>query len=98
MNDVYNQVIVFGENEELNIAAASKNGLGIGVAASTLNITVHALRKYERDFNLNILRNGKDHRYYTEKDMRLLEKILEWKRKGYNREHIRYFISAESVK
>lgn len=53
--------------------------------ADLLNISDHTLRKYENDFNLKIPRNDMGHRYYTEKEVELFKRILDWKEKGFNK-------------
>ena len=54
----------------------------IGEIAKILDISEHTVRKYENDFNLKIPRNELGHRYYTDKEVSLLQMIIAWKQKG----------------
>lgn len=56
--------------------------------ASLLGISDHTLRKYESDFNLLIPRNEMGHRYYTDKEIDVFHRILDWKHKGFTKETI----------
>lgn len=51
-------------------------------AANTLGCSTDILRKYERDFNLKIQRNGENYRVYTEKDIETFTNILQLKERG----------------
>ena len=51
-------------------------------AANALGCSTDILRKYERDFNLKIQRNGENYRVYTEKDIENFTNILQLKDRG----------------
>jgi len=51
-------------------------------AANTLGCSTDILRKYERDFNLKIQRNGENYRVYTENDIETFTNILKLKERG----------------
>ncbi len=51
-------------------------------AANMLGCSTDILRKYERDFNLKIQRNGENYRVYTEKDIETFTNILQLKERG----------------
>lgn len=53
-----------------------------------LDISDHTVRKYEKDFNLKIPRNELGHRYYTDGELEVFKRILDWKAKGFNKETI----------
>lgn len=54
----------------------------IGELAKILDISEHTVRKYENDFDLKIPRNELGHRYYTDKEVALFQRIIAWKQKG----------------
>jgi len=56
----------------------------INEVAGNLELNSQTLRKWEKDFKLKIPRNDKGHRYYTDKEVELLENIKNWKDKGAN--------------
>lgn len=55
----------------------------ISEAGKLVGVESHVLRYWEDELQLNIPRNGKSHRYYTELHIRLFQKIKELKKKGY---------------
>lgn len=55
----------------------------ISEAGKLVGVESHVLRYWEDELALNIPRNGKSHRYYTELHIRLFQKIKELKEKGY---------------
>ncbi len=55
----------------------------ISEAGKLVGVESHVLRYWEDELQLNIPRNGKSHRYYTELHIRLFQKIKELKEKGY---------------
>lgn len=57
-------------------------------ASSLLKISDHTLRKYESDYSLKIPRNEKGHRYYTEQEIEVFKRILDWKEKGFTKDTI----------
>lgn len=48
-----------------------------------MGVESHVLRYWEDELQIDIPRNGKSHRYYTELHIRLFQKIKELKEKGY---------------
>ena len=59
------------------------NYLFISDAAKEVKVESHVLRYWEDELQIDIPRNGKSHRYYTELHIRLFQKIKELKEKGY---------------
>lgn len=57
-------------------------GSTINEMAERLGVNPQTLRKWEKDYGLKIPRNEKGHRFYTEKEVELLESIQHWKGKG----------------
>jgi len=55
----------------------------ISEAGKLVGVESHVLRYWEEELQLEIPRNGKSHRYYTELHIRLFQKIKELKEKGY---------------
>ena len=55
----------------------------ISEAGKLVGVESHVLRYWEDELQLEIPRNGKSHRYYTELHIRLFHKIKELKEKGY---------------
>ena len=55
----------------------------ISEAGKLVGVESHVLRYWEDELQLEIPRNGKSHRYYTELHIRLFQKIKELKEKGY---------------
>ena len=51
--------------------------------AKLVGVESHVLRYWEDELQIDIPRNGKSHRYYTELHIRLFQKIKELKEKGY---------------
>lgn len=55
----------------------------ISEARNLVGVETHVLRYWEDELQLEIPRNGKGHRYYTDLHIRLFQKIKELKEKGY---------------
>lgn len=55
----------------------------ISEAGKLVGVESHVLRYWEDELNLEIPRNGKSHRFYTELHIRLFQTIKELKEKGY---------------
>ncbi|MCC8060697.1 MAG: MerR family transcriptional regulator [Clostridiales bacterium] len=55
----------------------------ISEAGKLVGVESHVLRYWEDELQIEIPRNGKSHRYYTELHIRLFQKIKELKEKGY---------------
>ncbi|MCI6887290.1 MAG: helix-turn-helix domain-containing protein [Lachnospiraceae bacterium] len=60
-----------------------KTHYSISEACKDVGVESHVLRYWEDELHLEIPRNGKNHRYYTELHIRLFQKIKELKEKGY---------------
>ena len=60
-----------------------KTSYSISEAGKLVGVESHVLRYWEDELQLDIPRNGKSHRYYTELHIRLFQKIKELKEKGY---------------
>lgn len=60
-----------------------KTHYSISEAGKLVGVESHVLRYWEDELQLEIPRNGKSHRYYTELHIRLFQKIKELKEKGY---------------
>ena len=60
-----------------------KTRYSISEASKLVGVESHVLRYWEDELQLEIPRNGKSHRYYTELHIRLFQKIKELKEKGY---------------
>lgn len=60
-----------------------KTHYSVSEACKSTGVESHVLRYWEEELHLDIPRNGKNHRYYTELHIRLFQKIKELKEKGY---------------
>ena len=58
-------------------------------AAKLLSVEPHVLRYWEEELELNIERNEMGHRYYSEKDIRLLREVKRLKENGISLKAIR---------
>ncbi|WP_053954665.1 MerR family transcriptional regulator [Inediibacterium massiliense] len=65
--------------------------------AEKLGISVSTVRKYEQDYNLEIMRNESNNRVYTEKDLEIFKKIIELKNEGANIHLIRKILANEGI-
>lgn len=54
----------------------------ISETSELLELETHVLRYWEEELNLNIPRNEMGHRYYTDKEIKIFEKIKEFKQQG----------------
>ena len=68
----------------------------ISEASRKLNVEAHVLRYWEEELELEIPRNELGHRYYTEKQLALFQRIKELKELGYQLKAIKTSLSAES--
>ncbi len=55
----------------------------ISDAARQISVEAHVLRYWEEELGFIIPRNGQGHRYYREKDIRMLQKIKDLKEQGF---------------
>ncbi|SHK15524.1 MerR family transcriptional regulator [Tepidibacter formicigenes] len=60
----------------------------ISQVSKKLELNKKTLRNWERDYNLKIPRGDSGNRYYTEKEIKLLENIKNWKRNGLGKQFI----------
>ena len=60
-----------------------KTSYSISEAGKLVGVESHVLRYWEDELQLDIPRNGKSHRYYTELHIRLFQKRKKQKKKGY---------------
>lgn len=66
----------------------------ISEAGKMVGVESHVLRYWEDELKLEIPRNGKGHRYYTELHIRLFQKIKELKEKGYQLKAIEHVLKG----
>ncbi len=70
----------------------------ISEAAEIIGYAPHVLRFYEKEFNIDIPRKDSNHRYYTYKEIELMEYIKNLKDKGFGNKQINLIInSTETV-
>lgn len=55
----------------------------ISDAARQVNVEAHVLRYWEEELGFTIPRNSQGHRYYREKEIRMLQKIKDLKEQGF---------------
>ncbi|MCI8465720.1 MAG: MerR family transcriptional regulator [Lachnospiraceae bacterium] len=67
----------------------------ISEASRKLNVEAHVLRYWEEELKLEIPRNELGHRYYTEKQLALFQKIKELKELGYQLKAIKTSLREE---
>lgn len=67
----------------------------ISEASRKLNVEAHVLRYWEEELELEIPRNELGHRYYTEKQLALFQRIKELKELGYQLKAIKTSLNAE---
>ncbi|MCT4619502.1 MAG: MerR family transcriptional regulator [Marinisporobacter sp.] len=63
--------------------------------AEKLGVSVSTIRKYEKDYNLDIMRNESNNRVYTDDDLEVFKKIVELKKEGANIHLIRKVLASE---
>ena len=69
-----------------------KTSYSISEAGKLVGVESHVLRYWEDELQLDIPRNGKSHRYYTELHIRLFQKIKELKEQGYQLKAIKMVV------
>ncbi len=67
----------------------------ISEASRELNVEAHVLRYWEEELKLEIPRNELGHRYYTEKQLALFQRIKELKELGYQLKAIKTSLKEE---
>lgn len=70
-----------------------KNTYTITELAKQFNLSEHTIRKYESDFKLKIPRTEMGHRYYTDYELDVFKRIIEWKDKGLNKTTIQKLLT-----
>ncbi|MDO5155485.1 MAG: helix-turn-helix domain-containing protein [Eubacteriales bacterium] len=61
-------------------------------AATKIGVESHVLRYWEEELKMDIHRNAMGHRYYTEKDIKILSKVKELKERGLQLKAIRDYL------
>ena len=61
----------------------------ISDAAQIIDVESHVLRYWEEELDLNVPRNEQGHRYYTEKEMKILQGIKTLKEQGFQLKSIK---------
>lgn len=61
-------------------------------AAAKVGVETHVLRYWEEELKMDILRNEMGHRYYTQKDIDVLQKVKALKEKGLQLKAIRSYL------
>lgn len=69
----------------------------ISEAAEIIGYAPHVLRFYEKEFNINIPRKDSNHRYYTYKEIELMEYIKSLKDKGFGNKQINLIINSPEI-
>ncbi len=69
----------------------------ISEAAKALHVEAHVLRYWEEELTLHIPRNNMGHRIYGEKEMALLQQIIQWKEEGLSLKEIQLRCSQENT-
>lgn len=57
----------------------------------------HVLRYYEKEFEINIPRNNSNHRYFTYKEVELIQYIKSLQDKGFGNKQIKLIISSPEI-
>lgn len=57
----------------------------------------HVLRYYEKEFQIEVPRNESNHRYYTVKEIELIQYIKMLQDKGFNNKQIKIIINSEEL-
>ena len=64
----------------------------ISDAAKNVKVEAHVLRYWEEELKLPVRRNEMGHRFYTEEDIKLFQRIKELKEQGYQLKAIRMIV------
>ena len=70
---------------------------GISEVAEITGYPPHVLRYYEKEFELDILRNESNHRYYTYAEIELFQYIKYLQDKGFTNKQIKLIIKSPEV-
>ena len=66
----------------------------ISEAAEIIGYAPHVLRYYEKEFEIDIPRKDSNHRYYTYKEIELIQYIKDLKDKGFANKQIKMIINS----
>lgn len=66
----------------------------ISEAADITGYAPHVLRYYEKEFNIDVPRTESNHRYYTYKEIELIQYIKSLKEKGFSNKQINLIINS----
>ena len=66
----------------------------ISEVAEITGFAPHVLRYYEKEFDIEVPRKDSNHRYYTYKEIELLQYIKELKEKGFGNKQIKMIINS----
>lgn len=69
----------------------------ISEVSELTNYPPHVLRYYEKEFELDIPRNDSNHRYYTYKEIELLDYIKTLQDKGFSNKQIKLIIKSPEL-
>ena len=69
----------------------------ISEVSELTNYPPHVLRYYEKEFELDIPRNESNHRYYTYKEIELLDYIKTLQDKGFSNKQIKLIIKSPEL-
>ena len=70
----------------------------ISDAAKKVSVEAHVLRYWEEELNMPIKRNELGHRYYTEEDIHIFQKVKELKGQGLQLKAIRMILKSGKLK
>ena len=64
----------------------------ISDASRQVEVENHVLRYWEEELGLNIHRNSKGHRFYTDRDIKILRDVMDLKEQGFLLKSIKLII------
>ncbi|MBQ8596273.1 MAG: MerR family transcriptional regulator [Lachnospiraceae bacterium] len=70
----------------------------ISDASKQVEVEAHVLRYWEDELQLPVKRNEMGHRYYTREDIKLFQRIKEWKEQGLQLKAIRNMLKTGTLK
>lgn len=69
----------------------------ISEVADITGYVPHVLRYYEKEFEIDVPRNNSNHRYYTYKEIELLQYIKSLQEKGFSNKQIKLIINSPEI-
>ena len=69
----------------------------ISEVAEITGYAPHVLRYYEKEFEIDIPRNNSNHRYFTYKEVELIQYIKTLQEKGFSNKQIKLIISSPEI-